>query len=413
MRKVTGASLRLGWLWAVAVFALAAPASAALVQRESSASVLPSLQGSVWSVIASPNIVDGSDGLYDNALDGVSGDAPNDVWAVGDDCCYPNGSQEYTHSLIEHYDGKAWRIIPAAKDEPADSQLHAVAAISSKDAWAVGNAPYPDNQALIEHWNGKTWSVVSSPHIANNAELLSIVAIAPNNVWAAGEGNDAAILEHWDGTQWSFVPGLTMGGLTILTSITATGPNDIMAVGNFFMPNANLFAEHWNGATWSFAAPVNTFYVSDFAGVTAASPKDMWAVGYERATETSQVPQTLTEHWNGSQWSLVRSPNRDPKNSYPLLNELNGVVARSSHDVWAVGLWTWFQGDGTPRSLFEHWNGTAWRVEPGPPALESANNEASNGLLSIAGLPSGGLWSVGNQSVPGQCCSQTLTVQAP
>ena len=351
----------------------------------------------------------GSDGLYDDELYGVSGGSTDDVWAVGDDCCYAHGSQEYYHSLIEHWDGSNWSIVPYPKDEPADSYLRAVTAISSKDAWAVGYSVFP-NAALIEHWNGKKWSVVSNPYVYNGAELLSITAISRNNIWAGGEGNDAALLEHWDGNAWSVVPGITMGGLTILTSIAATGPNDIMAIGNYYSPNSKVFAEHWNGSSWSNTAPDTKFFVSSFAALTAASSNNMWAVGSEEPSKRSQVPQTLVEHWNGSRWSLVPSPNRDPSGSYALTNTLNGVVAASPDDVWAVGLWTWFTGDGTPRSLFEHWNGKVWTAQAGPPSLESNSNAASNELLGIANVHSGGLWAVGNQTEPPACCAETLTV---
>ena len=214
----------------------------------------------------------------------MSGGSTDDVWAVGDDCCYAHGSQEYYHSLIEHWDGSKWSIVPYPKDEPADSYLRAVTAISSKDAWAVGYSVFP-NAVLIEHWNGKKWSVVSNPYVYNGAELLSITAISRNNIWAAGEGNDAALLEHWDGNAWSFVPGLTMGGLTILTSIAATGPNDIMAIGNYYSPNSKVFAEHWNGSGWSNTAPDTKFFISSFAALTAASSNNMWAVGSERAQQ--------------------------------------------------------------------------------------------------------------------------------
>jgi hypothetical protein len=368
-------------------------------------------KSSIWSVVPSPNAPPGSDGLYDDTLLAVDGDSPQDVWAVGNDCCYTYGSQEYTHALIEHWNGSAWSIVPFPKDEPPDTALHAVAAISKTDAWAVGNSFYPNNQAVIFHWNGKKWSVVSSPYVYNNATLHSIVAISPNNVWAAGEGNYAALLEHWNGKVWSFVPGVTYGGVTILNSIAATGPKDIMAVGEFF-PSTNLsfFAEHWNGSKWTNATPFSTFFQSAFASVTAVSANNYWTVGWEEPNQTNQVPQTLAEHWNGSKFTLVPTPNKDPKNGYLLYNVLAGVVAQSSSDVWSVGTWTYYPGSGTSRSLFERWNGKAWRMEPGPPSLESSNNNTFNQLFGIAKLRSGGLWAVGNQVVPNYG-DETLTVQ--
>ncbi len=42
--------------------------------------------------------------------------------------------------------------------------------------------------------------------------------------------------------------------------------------------------------------------------------------------------RTVTEHWNGTRWSLVRSPNAT--NGY---NLLNGVGVVTANDVWAVG----------------------------------------------------------------------------
>jgi hypothetical protein len=61
-------------------------------------------------------------------------------------------------------------------------------------------------------------------------------------------------------------------------------------------------------------------------GVAAVSAKNIWAGGLNGY-------QSLTEQWNGSQWSVVSSPSPGQYN-----NDLNGV-ARIPHttNVWAVG----------------------------------------------------------------------------
>ncbi|HZP65334.1 MAG TPA: hypothetical protein VFB32_03430, partial [Rudaea sp.] len=160
-----------------------------------------------------------------------------------------------------------------------------------------------------------------------------------------------------------------------------------------------------------YEQPVNNYFASVFYGVTVLSPKDAWAVGYEEASEQSQVPQTLIEHWNGSAWSVVPSPDENPKGPYKLNNTLYSVVSRSATDVWAVGFWT--SPDAGPlRALFLHWNGKAWHIAAGPPALESKESRQDSSLLGITKLPSSELWAVGNQSIPSVCCSRTLTVQA-
>ena len=136
-------------------------------------------------------------------------------------------------------------------------------------------------------------------------------------------------------------------------------------------------------------------------------------MGYEAPSYSNNVLQTLIEHWNGSRWSLTHSPNMDPQDGYDLNNWLFGVAAQSSLDVWAVGYWTYFPGSGTPRSLFERWNGKAWKLERGPSSLESSNNAAFNQLLGIARVEPGVLWGVGYQGDQGECVLDcTLTVRA-
>ena len=86
--------------------------------------------------------------------------------------------------------------------------------------------------------------------------------------------------------------------------------------------------------------------------VAATSACNAWAVGYYK--NGSGVPQTLVERWDGSAWKVQKNAN--PGGSTHL-NELYGVAAVSSSDVWAVGQYS----NGTlGRTLVERWNGTAW-----------------------------------------------------
>ena len=86
-------------------------------------------------------------------------------------------------------------------------------------------------------------------------------------------------------------------------------------------------------------------------GVTALSSSNAWAVGF---SFNGTAGQTMIEHWNGSSWRLVASPN--PAGSSHD-NNLYGVAATSSTNAWAVG------GYRTPsnvgRTLILHWNGRA------------------------------------------------------
>src|SRR5437762_3576748 len=70
-------------------------------------------------------------------------------------------------TLIEHWDGIAWSVVPSPNVSGLDRTLTGVAAVSANDVWAVGyyhNANYVV-QTLIEHWNGSAWSIVPSSNV--------------------------------------------------------------------------------------------------------------------------------------------------------------------------------------------------------------------------------------------------------
>jgi hypothetical protein len=63
----------------------------------------------------------------------------------------------FSHTLIEHWNGTAWKVQRSSGREAAG--LIGVAAVSPTAAWAVGTH---FNQAgvrrtLILHWNGRAW----------------------------------------------------------------------------------------------------------------------------------------------------------------------------------------------------------------------------------------------------------------
>jgi hypothetical protein len=377
----------------------------------------PDTKSSEWSIVSSPN-VEPPDGVYDDVLYALSGVATNDIWTVGNVCCYPGSrSHSFNRALIEHWNGSKWKVVPFAKDEPADTYLFGVAQVSHSDVWAVGKGLFSGSQflqPLFEHWNGKKWSLVQIPDIMYGGEMYSAVALSSDNVWAAGDAEFEAATEHWNGKSWSFVPGYSYG-VTSLRSIAASGPDDIWAVGEAYgsSDSPSVFTEHWNGSEWSYYPAVDKFFASGFYGVADLSPTDVWAVGYENPSAYSyrDVPQTLIEHWDGYGWNLVPSPNKNPK-AYLLTNWLFGVAGRSASDVWAVGYWTYYPGSGTNRSLFLHWNGKKWRIASGPPPLESGNNATGNQLLGIVKVGSSELWAIGSREIPSVCCEETLTARA-
>ena len=143
--------------------------------------------------------------------------------------------------------------------------------------------------------------------LSTSAVLNSVTVISSSNVWAVGalgSGNSGNFIEHWDGTSWSVVAAPNNSTNGALLSVSGTSANDIWAVGRMFRhPNVEIL--HFDGQTWSNVAAPSPFFESVLSGVTALAPNNVWAVG-----ETNVGPiQTLIEHWDGTSWSVVPSPN--------------------------------------------------------------------------------------------------------
>ena len=75
------------------------------------------------------------------------------------------------------------------------TKLRGVAGAADNDVWAVGSVS-GTNQSLIEHWDGSSWSIVPSPNIG---ELTAVTAVANDNVWTVGPGG----ILHYDGSSWT------------------------------------------------------------------------------------------------------------------------------------------------------------------------------------------------------------------
>jgi hypothetical protein len=171
-----------------------------------------------------------------------------------------------------------------------------------------------------------------------------------------------------------------------LTAIAGRSPADIWAVGTH-LPSANAtivhtLAIHYNGTAWSVVpTPANGPEASSFYGVAALPDGTAWAVGIHTRS-TGHTTEALTEHWNGTSWSVVPAPSPGSAS-----NMLYGVAALSDNDVWAVGGYA--GADDAFHPLLEHWNGTSWSVVslPGPPTLE--------GMLTSVTSAASGVWAAG------------------
>lgn len=127
--------------------------------------------------------------------------------------------------------------------------------------------------------------------------------------------------------------------------MSAQRADDVWAVGFYGADTSHgvrqrTLVEHWDGSTWTQVPSPNASRKDCLlTGVSAVAADDVWAVGYVAGGESSFV-----EHWNGASWSLGESP--DPGTG----SILAGVTARSATNAWAVGSYV----DGTVKTLTEH-----------------------------------------------------------
>lgn len=245
------------------------------------------------------------------------------------------------------------------------------------------------------------WHIVSSPDGPQAfSTLYSVVALSATDVWAVGANasqpvdnspqmvkGEQALIEHWNGSQWSIVPSPKIGTQgNNLSSVAAISANNVWAIGyyaNSSNPNTGYtLIEHWNGSKWSIVASPNPGPNNTLNAIAAVSPDDIWVVG--GITEKNSGQRSFFEHWNGSQWQVVPSPHTTLENNFLL-----SISAVSSTNIWAVGS----SGNSTyseQRTLTEHWNGSQWQVVPSPSPAQFYN-----ALWGVTTVSANNIWAVG------------------
>src|SRR5437667_10982808 len=108
-----------------------------------------------WQIIASPN---GSRQV--NELHGVTALAENDVWAVG--VSY-NTELTLGSTLIEHWNGSRWSLVPTPNPSSSVNRLIAVPAVSQNGIWAVRTAPRRTDTGAMRPWKAAAGSAVANP----------------------------------------------------------------------------------------------------------------------------------------------------------------------------------------------------------------------------------------------------------
>jgi hypothetical protein len=219
---------------------------------------------------------------------------------------------------------------------------------------------------------GSGWSVVVAPSPAGAAAsaLAGVACSGAGACTAVGDfqshGGVFTLAERWNGTVFSVQPTPSPASppaFSVLSGVSCPAATVCTAVGNYTTTALNGFtlAEHWDGTDWSIQRTPNRHgatgvTVDRLAGVSCPAATACTAVGsYQSGDQTFP----LAERWNGTAWSLQPVPG--PPGAFT--SALTGVSCSAVNACTAVGT---FSGHGEDLPLAERWNGSAWSIQPVP-----------------------------------------------
>jgi hypothetical protein len=339
-----------------------------------------------WASQTSAN----SSATQNNAFQGVACVSATNCWGVG---YYYNSSSKY-QAFVEQYDGTSWSWGSAWNSSSiANNYLQGITCLSATNCWAVGYyMPSSVWQTLVEHYDGTSWTHVTSPNVSTSQHnyLMSVTCTSSSNCWAVGVYTTPTYQQtvgmQYNGVSWSLVtiPNTSPTLDNRLEGVTCVSASDCWTAGSAKISSGKwqTLTEHYAGSSWSIVTSPNATTSQDnlLHGVVCVNGSDCWAIGY--AGNSSGVHQTLVLQYNGSSWSIITSPNQSAYEG-----ELGGVTCTGVNDCIGVGYYCQSSactGSTSRQTEIEQWDGTSWYIADGTNTGGSSNR---NDLRAVACVP--------------------------
>jgi hypothetical protein len=225
-------------------------------------------------------------------------------------------------------------------------------------------------------WNGTSWTIQSPPYPAgsSNGELdtlsctAAMACIAVGSAYTTNPAAQVTLVEVWDGVSWTVHSAPNPAGAVKLSGASCTSATACTAVGVY---QGAALAEVWDGSNWTIQptpSPVGA-RESRLYGVSCTSATACMAVG---AFDTANTTATLAEVWDGTSWTIERTPNPVGLGS----SQLYGVSCTSNTACTAVG-YSNTANSASTEPLIEVWNGTDWTIQNGPNIVGALLNGVS------------------------------------
>lgn len=329
--------------------------------------------GTAWTIQPSPSPTLPGGG---EELNSVSCPSSSSCMAVGESLVFSTRIGILVeHPFAESWNGTKWTVVPTPVLAHSGASLNGVSCTSAASCMAVGNEGTPKNPLLFtlaESWNGTAWTVVSTPAplTPGGTSLSKVSCTSTSNCMAAGyygfnngTGTAVTLAESWNGSTWQRRVTPVPGSDALLGGVSCTAASACTSVGDRAETSPTLIrgtlAERWDGTHWTAQSSPNPRGAggAGLGAVSCMGPSACMAVG-SAFDPTGESSFNVAESWNGTAWSLLRTPNPGSTN-----NGLGGVSCTSSSSCMAVGA---FIGIGNQLTLAESWNGTAWTVVKTP-----------------------------------------------
>ncbi|HZN20497.1 MAG TPA: hypothetical protein VFB84_20255 [Micromonosporaceae bacterium] len=266
----------------------------------------------------------------------VAADSPTNVWAVGG---YGESQGDNIYWVLR-FDGTAWREVPfPLRVNVPGAGLTGITglAVVGGRTWLVG---YQGMKVVIQEWDGRAWRAHQPPPqcgrggtsfggMPSFCTLTSVVAFAPDDVWASGTGAwfrfQGPTLLHWDGTAWRTVDVGVNQQQYVLNAVGGRSSGELWAVGNLFN-SGTPFVVRRDGGAWRMVNGLPDGLVPSVAMGPAGQP---WVI----SNTTAPDAMLLTYNSSGG-WAGEPAP-APPGAAGMTLNDITAVPG--SDQMFAVG----------------------------------------------------------------------------
>jgi hypothetical protein len=195
--------------------------------------LLEHYDGTTWTPVAIPDPA-----FTPSSGEAITAVSPTDIWVIGNTI---NQTTEATEPEALNYNGTTWKVVPVAQPNESSSALNAITAISATNVWAVGEdsgaGTAPGGSTLIEHYNGTSWSIVPSPTPGAYPSLTGVAGRSSSDVYAVGTnlpsvngGPEHGMILRFNGSSWSTDSNGVFGG-ELAAATTFPGAANEWAVG--------------------------------------------------------------------------------------------------------------------------------------------------------------------------------------